>query len=164
MLPELRGQVIEELLDRVLNTGVPHIGTETQAQIDWHGDGVLRGIWFNLVCAPLQTQPGKTDGVLVIAFDVTEQVNARVHRETGLVIDPHTATAWAVADELHPGEPCVIVSTAHPAKFSEAVERATGVAAPLPDDLVGILEAPERIAGIAPDMGELADLLAEAFR
>ncbi|HEX7034898.1 MAG TPA: ATP-binding protein [Pseudomonadales bacterium] len=82
-LPELRGQPVEELLDRVLQSGIPHIGTETRAELDWNGDGVLTETWFNLVCAPLQTQPGRTDGVLVIAFDVTEQVNAR-HRTNEL--------------------------------------------------------------------------------
>ena len=52
---------------------------------------------------------------------------ARVQRETGLFIDPHTATATAAARSLGSDHPIVTLATAHPAKFPDAVERATGV-------------------------------------
>lgn len=92
--------------------------------------------------------------------DRIRQVMAEVHSEQGILIDPHTATAWDVADELHPDEPCVIVSTAHPAKFPERVEEATGVSPELPEDLVDILNRPERITRIGAEMEALSGLLA----
>ncbi len=50
----------------------------------------------------------------------------RVHATTGMLIDPHTATGTRAA-RLQAGEhPVVTMATAHPAKFPDAVERATG--------------------------------------
>ena len=52
-----------------------------------------------------------------------------------MVIDPHTAVAVAGADKVRTGAqatPLVIVSTAHPAKFPEAVTAAAGVVAEPP--------------------------------
>lgn len=60
----------------------------------------------------------------------------------GQVIDPHTAVglAAALAADLDPSVPVVTLATAHPAKFRDAVERATGVRPSLPSrtgDLFG---------------------------
>ncbi len=55
-------------------------------------------------------------------------------RETGYLLDPHTAVGVRAALDLLPsGIPRVCLATAHPAKFSEAVEKATGKPAPVPD-------------------------------
>jgi threonine synthase len=55
--------------------------------------------------------------------------------ESGMFIDPHTAVALAgaraIADRTSIA-PTVVLSTAHPAKFPEAVRAATGVAPPVP--------------------------------
>lgn len=91
-----------------------------------------------------------------------DDVIRRVHSETGLLIDPHTATGWHAAEtHRRPGETMVTVSTAHPAKFPEAVRAATGIEPALPDDLSDLMTRPERLWHIGSDMGELADLLAE---
>ncbi len=83
----------------------------------------------------------------------------RVHQRRGLALDPHTATAWAVAEESASPDPTVVVGTAHPAKFPEVVEKATGIAPELPEDMAGLLTAPERILRIDADLGALGDLL-----
>ncbi len=63
----------------------------------------------------------------------------------GLTVDPHTATAAFACRACVPAEePAVILSTAHPAKFPEAVERATGRRPPVPARLEAVLAAPER--------------------
>ncbi|SFL34708.1 threonine synthase [Bradyrhizobium sp. NFR13] len=68
-------------------------------------------------------------------------------RETGDLIDPHTAVALAVADrdttEMH--VPNVVLSTAHAAKFPDAVEAACGVRPALPVYLEGLMTKPEHI-------------------
>ena len=59
----------------------------------------------------------------------------RAHwRECGDLIDPHTAVALAVEDRevANPPVPMVILSTAHAAKFPDAVEAACGVRPALP--------------------------------
>ena len=72
---------------------------------------------------------------------------ARVHRETGRLVDPHTAVGIASAAKIDgAGAPLVVLATAHPAKFPDAVARATGVSAPLPPRLQALYDKPERYA------------------
>jgi threonine synthase len=78
-----------------------------------------------------------------------------VHRQHGYLLDPHTAVAWKVADELGAGDaPVLVVSTAHWSKFAADVVRG----------LRGIL-AGEAIPGAEDDIALLdcvADLAEEA--
>jgi len=78
---------------------------------------------------------------------------ARAHRETGRLIDPHTAVALHAAYKMNrrAGAPVVVLSTAHPAKFPDAVARATGATPPLPDRLKGLFEGAERLTILAND-------------
>ena len=60
--------------------------------------------------------------------------------------DPHTAVGIAAA-AAHPspsGVPVVILSTAHPAKFPDAVRKATGITPDLPPHMEGLMQAKER--------------------
>ena len=62
--------------------------------------------------------------------DVTEMTIRGVFEETGMVVDPHTAVGIA-ASQQEPAlgtTPMVVLSTAHPAKFPDAVKRAIGIA------------------------------------
>ena len=68
-----------------------------------------------------------------------------VYEHAGQVIDPHTAIGLAAAREFAGGDvPIVTLATAHPAKFRDAVERATGVRPSLPSRLAGLFERQER--------------------
>ena len=80
---------------------------------------------------------------------------ARVHAETGRLIDPHTAVGVAAAYNLgeHRKGPVVILATAHPAKFPDAVRRATGRIPPVPPRLSAALKAPEKMVVLAADKG-----------
>jgi threonine synthase len=66
------------------------------------------------------------------------------HEKAGQVIDPHTAVGLAAARELDLDVPVVTLATAHPAKFRDAVERATGVRPSLPQRLSGLFDREER--------------------
>ena len=85
---------------------------------------------------------------------------ADTYRRTGRLIDPHTAVAVAAArSEIgHRGGrgPIVALATAHPAKFPDAVERATGIRPPLPAALAEIIDKPERIVVLPNDPGAVA--------
>jgi threonine synthase len=76
-----------------------------------------------------------------------------VRREAGYLIDPHTAVAMAVAEKerCDPAQPMIVLSTAHPAKFPDAVEAACGVRPRLPDWLADLEERSERYTVLAPD-------------
>jgi threonine synthase len=67
----------------------------------------------------------------------------------GYLADPHTAIATA-AGRVHarPGTPLVAVATAHPAKFPDAVEMATGVRPSLPARLSDLYNRPERFTTV----------------
>ena len=77
-----------------------------------------------------------------------------VYRETGMVIDPHTAVGVAVAQRLRGAcdIPMVTLATAHPAKFPDAVERATGVRPALPGRLADLYEREERCTMLPNDI------------
>ena len=84
----------------------------------------------------------------------TIETIAAVHRDTGLVIDPHTAVGVRVAERLRGGHgtPMVTLATAHPAKFPDAVERAIGVRPALPGRLANLHEREERCAMLPNDL------------
>ncbi len=76
-----------------------------------------------------------------------------VKRETGNFIDPHTAVGIAVAEkELRDTTvPMVVLSTAHAAKFPDAVEAACGVRPQLPEWLSDLNQRPERVTVLPVD-------------
>ncbi|MBV9287050.1 MAG: threonine synthase, partial [Hyphomicrobiales bacterium] len=72
---------------------------------------------------------------------------ARLFGESGHVVDPHSAIGVAAARRAlaaSPTVPVVALSTAHPAKFPDAVERAAGIRPALPGRLARLLEQEER--------------------
>jgi len=87
----------------------------------------------------------------------------RVYHATGLFIDPHTATGTAAARSMAGDHPVVTMATAHPAKFPDAVEHATGIRPALPDHLADLFDRPERTELIANDLAVVEDYVSVAF-
>jgi len=82
----------------------------------------------------------------------TREAIAAFHRQTGRIIDPHTAVGMAAAAKLGQAPaPVVVLSTAHPAKFPDAVRQAIGSAPPVPPRLAGLMDRPERVEDLAAD-------------
>jgi len=96
----------------------------------------------------------------------TLETIARVHRETGLLIDPHTAVGVAAAErDRGPGdEPMVVLSTAHPAKFPDAVARATGIRPALPPRLADLFDRPEHYDVLDADLAAVQHHIADRAR
>ena len=91
------------------------------------------------------------------------------YKLTGMLIDPHTAVAVSAAraqKDVGPrGEaPMVALATAHPAKFADAVERATGIRPPLPPVFAEIMEKPEQITVLPNDITTVARFIRERAR
>ena len=63
---------------------------------------------------------------------------------TGELLDPHTAVGYAAARRADGAAPMVTLATAHPAKFPDAVEAASGVWPTVPARLAELLGRPER--------------------
>jgi threonine synthase len=77
-----------------------------------------------------------------------------LYRETGELIDPHSAIGLAAARavRLDPDVAVVALGTAHPAKFPDAVEKATGQRPALPPALADLYRRPERFTVLANDL------------
>jgi threonine synthase len=78
----------------------------------------------------------------------------------GQVIDPHTAIGLAAAKRADLGVPVVTLATAHPAKFRDAVERATGVRPTLPARIGDLFDREERYVTLPATKAAIADYLA----
>jgi threonine synthase len=77
----------------------------------------------------------------------------------GELIDPHTACGLHAArvSNLSRDVPVVTLATAHPAKFLDAVERATGQRPPLPSRVGDLFEREERCVDLPGDFAAIAD-------
>ncbi|NNM77090.1 threonine synthase [Sphingomonas sp. ID1715] len=82
---------------------------------------------------------------------------------SGQVLDPHTAIGLAAACSagLPADVPVVTLATAHPAKFRDAVERATGIRPSLPSRVGSLFERDERYDVLPAALGPVTAYIAE---
>ncbi|WP_238395771.1 sensor histidine kinase [Pontibacter pudoricolor] len=74
-LPEVADQGIKELLDSVYYTGVPFVANELPVSFD--RDGKLEEVYLNFVYHPMRDPAGQITGIIAVAIDINEQVEAR---------------------------------------------------------------------------------------
>lgn len=95
-----------------------------------------------------------------------------IHRRTGLLVDPHSAIGLAAALSARQGVrgksgaavPVISLATAHPAKFPDAVEKATGIRPPLPPHLAHLMTARERVTQLPNDLARIQDFVEANIR
>jgi len=87
-------------------------------------------------------------------------------READYCVDPHTAVALAVAEKetRDPAVPMVVLSTAHPAKFPDAVKAACGIAPALPEWLADLPKRDERVTVLPADQAAVEKFVVSASR
>ena len=84
-----------------------------------------------------------------------------VYEDFDMLIDPHTAVGVKVAREFaEEGIPMLTMATAHPAKFPDAVERATGVRPGLPEHLSNLFDLPEFTVQLPNDLATVEAFVA----
>ncbi|WP_108817861.1 threonine synthase [Pseudovibrio sp. Alg231-02] len=87
----------------------------------------------------------------------TAQTITDTLKESGYLLDPHTAVAIHVSKEHNDGvTPMIVLSTAHPAKFPAAVESASGIHPDLPAHLADLMEREEKFSVLPADAQEIA--------
>jgi threonine synthase len=88
---------------------------------------------------------------------------ADCRKRFGITLDPHTAVGYAVAHQHRrdAAVPMVVLSTAHPAKFPDAVQKATGERPALPPRLADLMDRTERVDGLPNDAAALKSLIDE---
>ena len=101
--------------------------------------------------------------------DETTAAIAELFRDTGMIVDPHTAVGLAAARHTRRDADgaMVVMATAHPAKFGDAVEAAIGSPAPLPPALAELADRTERCERLPNDLravkAHVAQCSARAF-
>ncbi|MGB8278130.1 MAG: threonine synthase [Methylovirgula sp.] len=128
--------------------------------------GLQQSGGFNLDPAPLAAIRRDFDAVRIGEAETTDEI-ARLWRETGRLIDPHTAVGVGAARRrlgAHPEVPMIVLGTAHPAKFPAAVEKATGISAPVPPHLKDIFAREERFDVLPNDQARVEAFLRERMR
>ncbi len=91
----------------------------------------------------------------------TRATIAAVHAATGQTLCPHSAVAVKVAQDHLGRVPMVTLATAHPAKFPDAVEAATGTRPQLPPHMADLFDRPERQTRVENDLAALQSLIKE---
>ncbi len=88
--------------------------------------------------------------------DETSQTITDILTRTGELLCPHSAVGVKVANEMRDrGVPMITLATAHPAKFPDAVEAATGIRPPLPPRMADLFDRPERLTRVPNDLAAL---------
>ncbi len=112
---------------------------------------------FEVEPAPMARIRGEFDAAAVDEAQTADEI-ARVWREAGYLLDPHTAIGVRAARaglKADPTTPMVALGTAHPAKFPDAVRRAAGVTPELPAHLADLMSRPERFARLPNELGRV---------
>jgi threonine synthase len=90
----------------------------------------------------------------------TRAAIAAVFKDTGRIIDPHTAVGVAAAMKLGIApSPVVVLSTAHPAKFPDAVTAAIGKPPAVPPRLAGLEQRAENFVVLAPEASLIKQII-----
>ncbi len=130
------------------------------ADLREHGRVAVPETWCERIAAEFEGARLDDDGTLAEI--------SRVHEATERVVDPHTAVATNAAHvlgEASAGEsrsegPTVVLSTADPAKFPDAVHEAIGRRPELPPHLAEIMSRPERYGTVDNDLDQVFEHLA----
>jgi threonine synthase len=105
-------------------------------------------------------------GAVRIDEKETASMIARMHEETGELVDPHSAVGLAAAARLR-GDvtvPMVTLATAHPAKFPDAVKAATGIHPDLPPAMQDLFTREERLTALPNDLATVEAFIRERAR
>jgi threonine synthase len=168
-----------DILTRFLHSGLMHVTTvvptlspsmDIQVSSNFerllfelnHGDGGLTAEQMHQFrsTGSLILEPDQFDRITSLFSGArvddaaTVAMIGELHRTTGMLVDPHTAVGIGAGRVCRHDTtvPMVALATAHPAKFPDAVEQATGSRPPLPVHLADLFERRERTAVLPNDL------------
>ena len=99
-----------------------------------------------------------------VSDELTKQTLKNVYEQYQLLIDPHTATAFKAAELNSSDEEMLILSTAHPCKFSETVHQATGIEPKIPENIKNILNQKESYITLDNNLGAIKNYILERIK
>jgi threonine synthase len=94
-----------------------------------------------------------------VSEDETRATITRTLAGSAELLCPHSAVGVAVAEANLSANPMVTLATAHPAKFPDAVQAATGIRPALPPRMADLFQRPERVTRMTADRAALQSLI-----
>ena len=131
------GAAVSALMDELKTNGTFSVSDNAMAALREHYDS------------------GSTDEAATLA--TIETALAR----TGELLCPHSAVGVDVAERHLGATPMVTLATAHPAKFPDAVEKASGIRPPLPARMADLYDRTERVTQVPNDLAALQAIIRE---
>ena len=172
-----------DILDRALRTGEyrtngvkPSLSPSMDIQVSSNFERALFDAYLHDGPAIAELMGEMKSGGFRIRQDVLERLRAqfesgscseaetlatiaRLRQTTGELLCPHSAVGVKVAEDHLGEEPMITLATAHPAKFPDAVERATGLRPGLPPHMADLFQREERVTRVPNDLGALQALV-----
>ena len=96
-----------------------------------------------------------------LSEDETKDVIKKINKNYNILVDPHTAIGIGVLDKLSNDDVNIILSTAHPSKFPEAVKEATGKHPELPPKIKKIIKGKEKFDILPNDLNIIKKFIQE---
>jgi len=179
---------VNDILSRTLNTGDYTVGTVTPTispSMDIQVSSNFERLLFNLyegqgdqvqrlmnnlaqsgsfsIDGPALAKAQKIFDALQVNEEDTRATIKALFEENHMLVDPHSAVAIKAARQTWADRsvPMVSLSTAHPAKFPEAVKNVTGQHPELPPHMAGLFAAEERYDELPHDLGALQTYIRE---
>ncbi len=127
--------------------------------------GLAQSRGFTIAPAALATLRADFDAARADETETTATIR-RYWREAGYLLDPHTAVGVAAAEKTprDASVPVVVLGTAHPAKFPDAVHAASGVSPPLPVHLADLFDRQERFSVLPNDQAAVESFIRQRSR
>tara|TARA_B100001093_G_scaffold166620_1_gene159215 strand:- start:829 stop:2199 length:1371 start_codon:yes stop_codon:yes gene_type:complete len=88
----------------------------------------------------------------------TIEIIKKIYEENGVILDPHTATGVSAANKLSFND-CVVLSTAHPCKFPDAIKVSINKHEKLPEKLQHILDQEEKFTLLKNNAEEVKEFI-----
>lgn len=110
------------------------------------------------VAPAVWTRTNDRFGALMLDDEATLAEMKSLQDNSGYLADPHTAIGLAAGRKAQePGIPMIVAATAHPAKFPDAVRKATGIDPALPPHLADLFLREERYETLANELNIIED-------
>jgi threonine synthase len=90
-----------------------------------------------------------------VSDDLIRETIRKTYTKYSYVMCPHTAAGEWVRQNNYADKPCIVISTAHPAKFETIVEPEIGKVVDIPESLKGMMESKPKFIKIQPDISQL---------
>jgi threonine synthase len=94
-----------------------------------------------------------------LSEEETRLVISEIYKKERTLIDPHTAVAVGIANQVSLEGEIVVLGTAHPAKFSDVVMKETSKKPELPENLKDILDQKEKFEELPKDLKKIKDYI-----